>query len=405
MIVYNGIIITPFEVLKNMAIIINGDIISSLQPLTAELIKKISQSNEEIVDAKNGYIMPGFIDIHTHGGVGSRFINSLQEEINNILRFQASHGITSVLATISTAPVDLILKSLGILRNYISSQENGVAGSRIIGIHLEGPFLSAVNKGAQSGNYLLRPDINPYDFIINNADIVKIVTLSPELPGILEMIKELTKTGIVVSGGHDNAIDIEISKAIEAGMKHATHIYCAMSRITKRDGRRYTGMCEASLTDDRLSAEMIADNRHLPPVLVKLIYKCKGPDKLCIVSDSISAAGLTVDEVGRLSNKTGDNECAGIIIEDGVAMLSDRSVYAGSIQTLDNMIKNIVTDAGIPFQDAIRMATYSPAKVISAENFIGSITLGKQADICIMDNEFNVTNTVIKGKLQFIRKK
>jgi N-acetylglucosamine-6-phosphate deacetylase len=212
------------------------------------------------------------------------------------------------------------------------------------------------------------------------------------------MIRALRKAGIVVSGGHDASIDAEIMGAIEAGMTHTTHIYCAMSSLPKRAAIRYAGLCEVAMTDDRLTTEIIADDRHVPPILARMIYRCKGPDRLCLVSDCIRAGGMPPDSGRPITlGKPGEGGQPVIIVGD-IAMLPDRSRYAGSIQSLDRMISNVVRYAGIPIHDAVRMASLTPASVIGLQKEIGSIEAGKRADLCVMDSAFRVRRTICGGE-------
>lgn len=425
-IICNGTLITPFETLEGMEILTNGHLIAQIRPERSRSISGADISSagisgagihgsrmsgtviddeekpeiSEVIDAEGGYIFPGFVDIHTHGALGSSFMETGKEGYNKILGYHVTHGVTSLIATTLTAPVERLKKCIAAARSYMQSEDNGVKGSRVTGMHLEGPYLSVARKGAQMEEHLLVPEKDDYCFITDNADVVRIVTIAPELPGSIQMIRSLTEAGIVVSGGHDDAIDEEIDAAIAAGMSHSTHIYCGMSSLTKRNGIRHTGLSEASLTEDAMSTEMIADNQHLPPRMMKLIYKCKGAEKLCMVSDSIMAAGLP--EGGRFVMSIGvGDEGTPIIVGKRVAMVADGSVYAGSIQMLDEMLRNVVNDVGVPLTEAIKMITMSPAKVIGVENEIGSIMPGKRADFCITDKALKVKKTIIGGKVVF----
>lgn len=182
-------------------------------------------------------------------------------------------------------------------------------------------------------------------------------------------------------------------------MRHCTHIYCAMSTLHKTGLQRRCGLCEYAMTHSEITAEMIADNHHTPPWLAQMIYRCKGADKLCVVSDSIAPGGLYEKE-GMFLLGTGEN-CTQVFVEDGVAVVGDRSCYAGSVQALDNMIRNLVKDADIPLVDAVRMATLTPAEVVGIEPDCGSITVGKRADFCIMDENLEVIETIVEGKTIF----
>jgi N-acetylglucosamine-6-phosphate deacetylase len=211
------------------------------------------------------------------------------------------------------------------------------------------------------------------------------------------MIRDLTEKGIVISGGHDASEPEDVEAAARAGMSHCTHIYCAMSTLHKTNGQRVHGLCEYAMTHDSITAEMIADNHHVPPLLARMIYRAKGPGKVCLVSDAIGPAGLPEsDEIYCLG--TGE-DCTKVRVEDGVAMVEDRSCYAGSIQAMDQMVRNMVFDSNIPLADAVRMATLTPAEVIGIDGQRGSLTVGKRADLCILDKDLQVLQTVIGGKI------
>lgn len=388
--ILRGDVITPYEMRINSGVVIKDGLISEI--ISGSEIPE----DAPVTVVEEGYILPGLVDIHNHGGAGFDYMDSSDYAYSQISMHLASHGVTTALATTITAPIGDIINCLQSFRTYSAHSSQGC---RLVGIHLEGPFLSVQNKGAHPEHYLRTPH-DGYNFILDNADIIKIVTVSPELDGMCDMIYKLRSVGIVVSGGHDNAVDYEIVQAIDAGMTHTTHIYCAMSTLSKRGAKRHVGLCEIAMTDDRLTIEMIADNNHIPPVLAKMIYKCKGADKLCLVSDCIRAGGMAHDEKPLylgLSSEGGQP----IIVEDGVAMLPDKSRFAGSIQSLDSMIRNVVLYAGVPIHDAVRMATLTPATVIGMQKEIGSIEIGKRADLCIMDKDFRILRTILDGQTIF----
>ncbi len=381
-----GNIVTPHEVIPGGVVVISDGLIVEV------LRGSGTPENMPLTDVEDGYIMPGLVDIHNHGGAGFDYMDATAEAFLGISRYLASHGVTTALAATTSASIDAIVACLESFRSY---RAHPGIGCRLAGIHLEGPFLSVKNRGAQSEESLRTPR-DGYGFILRYADAIRIVTVSPELDGMPDMIRDLRKAGIVVSGGHDDAIDSEIVRAIDAGMTHTTHIYCAMSTLPKRGGVRYAGLCEMAMTDGRLSTEMIADDHHIPPVLARMIYRCKGADRLCLVSDCIRAGGMPAD--GRPINLGRPGEGGQpVIIVDGIAMLPDRSRYAGSIQSLDSMIGNVVRHAGVPVADAVKMATLTPAAVIGLQREVGSIEPGKRADICLMDGEFRVLRTISGG--------
>lgn len=387
MIVRNGTVVTPFKLLEKTDIQIENGLVTGLG--------RFEEYSEESVDAAECYVAPGFIDIHLHGGYGGDFMDATTESFEKALEFHAQHGTTSVCPTSVTAPVEQIKKMMAMARLY---REGACVGSRILGVHLEGPYLSVKNKGAQKKEYLKIPSRDGYEFILENRDICKRVTLSPELDGAVEMTKALTEAGIQVSGGHDDGEKNSILSALSAGMNSCTHWYCAMSTATMRNLVRSAGLMEIGLSDDRLCLELLADNHHLPPELVQLAYKCKGADRLCLVSDSLRAAGMHADETLYQLGQDCDEKSQKFRVSDGVAVMEDGTHYAGSIQPISRMVKNLVQDCKIPLTDAVRMATLTPAKLICMEKDLGSIEVGKKADLCILDQDLNVKATYISGK-------
>ena len=386
MIIKNGNLITTDRILYNTDIIIEKEKIKDIGKFDCD---------REIIDATGMYVSPGFIDIHTHGGYGGDFMDATDDSFDKALNFHSDYGITSVLATSVTAPVYQIEKMLAKVREYKNKSDTHC---RVLGAHVEGPYISYKNKGAQHESYLRVPSVDSYDFLLKNADVIKTVTISPELEGAIEMTKILVKNGIVVCGGHDDGTRENILPVIQMGMSHCTHLWCAMSTVAMRDGVRDIGLCELGLIDDRLSVEIIADNHHITPEMVKLIYKCK-PEKMCIVSDSLRAGGMPADNnVLYTLGSIEDENAQKFIASSGVARLPDGSRYAGSIQPLNQMIKNLIFDAKVPVVDAIKSATINPARVIKMDSMIGSLEKGKLADLCIMDSMFNIKSVILNGK-------
>lgn len=280
--IFNCNIIGSERIINDCDIVISNGIIS-------EITKNSSDGD---YDCKGGYVSAGFIDIHTHGGYGSDFMDMNNTAYDNALKFHSDNGTTSVVATSVTSSIDSIIKFLKYSKDYKNGKQDY---AKLLGVHLEGPYLSHKNKGAHKEEYLLNPLKDDYSFIFDYADIIKTVTISPELEGADVMTKELTDRGITVCGGHDDGIYPDFMPAIKNGLKHLTHIYCAMSELRFKNGKRNVGLREYGLTDDNLTAEMIADNKHISPQLAKMILKAKGRDKVCVVSDSLRCAGIKPD--------------------------------------------------------------------------------------------------------------
>ncbi len=361
--------------------------------IISEIGKALECDTDNVIDAEGNYVCPGFVDIHTHGGYGADFMQATNGAFASALGFHTDNGTTTVVPTSCTASKKEIIDFLEYSKRYMADPERRLA--RVVGVHLEGPYLSLRNKGAQNPDYLAVPDVDDYSYMLAYKDIIKTVTISPELSGAQKMASELSSAGITVSGGHDDGIYPEFMGTIDAGMTHLTHLYCAMSELRFKDGVRNVGLREYALVEPRLTAELIADNKHIIKELGMMIYNAKGSDKLCVVSDSLSAAGMPAD--GR-SYKIGAGESAQrIVAADGVAR-TEAGIFAGSITPVSRMVKNL-TEWGIPFVEAVKMGTLIPARVIGEDKRIGSIEVGKLADVCIMDKCFNVKNVIIEGQI------
>ncbi|MBR6720198.1 MAG: N-acetylglucosamine-6-phosphate deacetylase [Clostridia bacterium] len=385
MLIKNGNVITESEILYGFDVLTEGDEIVKIGKDLAGV---------DVIDATGKYVMPGLIDIHTHGGFGGDFSDATEDSYDKALSFHSKNGTTSLLTSSVTAPVEDILKLIDMSRRY-TEKENPVC--RVLGAHIEGPFISVKNKGAQKEEYLRRP-ADGYDFISKNVDVIKTITVSTELPGMVDMIKELKGLGVVVAGGHDDGKEEEIYPAIDAGLSLCTHWYCAMSTARVENGKRSAGLMEIGLTDERLTLELLADNHHIIPELLKMAYKMKGADKLVLVSDCLRAGGQPKDGRVYTLGRENDTEATKFIVDLGVARLLDGTRFAGSITPLGVILKN-VTAEGIPLVDAVKMASITPARVIGVDELYGSIAEGKKADIYIADANLNPKMTIVNGKI------
>lgn len=378
-----GNLILPDEVLYGAKLVCEDGVIS-------QIIPGVAAPDEDLP-----YIAPGYIDIHNHGALGHDYMEAKDEVFELVADYLTAHGVTATQCTTVSAPVEQLKDFLIAYRRYQDGAKEDRC--RYVGVHIEGPYIAPAAKGAHQLDILLTPERDGYRWLLENSDIIGEVTVAPELPGMPAMIADLVRAGIVVSGGHDASEPEDITVAVEQGMSHCTHIYCAMSTLHKTDGQRRHGLCEYAMTHDELTAEMIADNHHVPPLLAKMIHKAKGADRVCLVSDAIGPAGLPESEqLYRLG--TGE-DCTMVRVEDGVAMVEDRSCYAGSVQALDQMVRNMVFDSDIPLVDAVRMASLTPAQVIGIDGQCGSITVGKRADLCLLDGKLNVLKTMIAGRV------
>lgn len=384
--------------IKNAFVVLKDKIAKTNVLVKNERIAEIGDNviGDETLDLEGKYLAPGFVDIHNHGGYGCDYMDNTVEAFEKILRFHSDNGITSAVASTVTAPKETIEKTIAVAREV--AKKKG-AHAKLLGVHLEGPYLSFQNKGAHAPAYLKVPAEDDYGYFLDNADIIKQITISPELEGSVEFTQKLVEKGIVVSLGHDNAILPEFLPVVKAGASNLTHIFCAMSMVVMRNNKRYVGLREYGLIDDNLTAEVIADNHHITPELFKMIYKCKGADGICLISDCLRAGGMKADGTLYSLGKKDDPTSQQFKVADGVAVLADGKTYAGSIQPISQMLRNVVFDGGVPLIEAIKMVTSTPAKIVKADKYIGSIEVGKYADFCVLNKDLRVEKTIIEGKI------
>ncbi len=378
----NGRVILPQEVVMGKAVIIEGSKILGVSE-TASLGSDVEQ-----IDVGGRFISPGLVDIHSHGALGRSFNEPTAEAFETITRENARRGVTSMLATPSTAPISELVDCLEFSRQWLDQPH---AGAQILGVHLEGPYFCMEQRGAQDPANILSPDDGTPDRLLEHHDIIKIMTYAPELPGALELTERLAKLGIVPAAGHSCAKEEEVAAAIRAGLRHIIHIWSAQSTTVREGPWRKPGLLEVSLVYDNLTVEMISDNKHLPPTLMKLAYKCIGPDRLCVISDATSGAGLP--EGSRFTMGHVEYE-----VYDGVGMMFDRSCFAGSTTLVGQMVPILVDIVGIPLVEVIRMASLTPLTVIGCAGQKGSLAAGKDADLAIFEDDFTAWRTMIAGR-------
>jgi N-acetylglucosamine-6-phosphate deacetylase len=378
----NGRVILPGRVVTGQAVIVEGRRIAGIDDLAT------LGSDVQKVDVGGRYVTPGLIDIHTHGGVGHNFNEPTGTAFAAITAENARRGVTSLLATITTAPMADILECLEFSRAWISQPREG---TQVLGVHQEGPYFSLAQAGAQDPANIRTPDDGTPDQLLEYRDIIRILTYAPELPGALELTARLARLGIVPAAGHSSAIDEDVRAAMQAGLRHIIHLWSGQSSTVREGPWRKPGLLEASLVFEGLTAEIIADNRHLPPTLMKLAYKCIGPDRLCAVSDATNGAGLPEGAHFVMGQMSYD-------ILDGVAMLPDRTAFAGSSTLLNQMLPILTDVVGIPLPEAMRMVSLNPARVIGLADRKGSLEAGKDADITIYEDDFTAWRTMIGGQ-------
>jgi len=378
----NGRVILPRDVVTGKAVIVEGDRIVGVADADS------LDADTERIDVEGRTIAPGLIDIHTHGASNHDFSEPTEEGFGAVTSENVTRGVTSLLATISTASIPHMLACLNFSREWMSESREG---SRVLGVHLEGPYFSMEQKGAQDPSNIRTPDDGTADVLLEHHDVITMMTYAPELPGALELTARLIELNILPAAGHSNARDEHVLAAMEVGLRHTIHIWSGQSSTVRVGAWRKPGLLEATLTFDELTAEMITDNKHLPPTLMKLAYKCKGPDRLCVVSDATGGAGLPQ------STRFGEGEME-YVVGDGVAMLLDGTQFAGSTTLLNQMLPILIDIVGVPLVEAVRMATLTPARVVGVDNCKGSLEAGKDADIAIFEDDFVAWRTMIGGE-------
>jgi len=376
------------KIIEDGSILIDGEKIKVAGPE----IESLNDDEFEVVDGKGMCATAAYIDSHIHGGNGYDCNDGTEEALLGMSDFYVQHGIAAYYPSTSSDPLEKIEKAFSVIRKII--QQNAPGTVEILGTHMEGPFINKKHKGCQAESRILEMTDESFEIVKRNADIIKRITIAPEIPINGERIPELIKMGIVVSGGHSDATYLESMEASKAGMTMVTHLHSSMSTIKKEGPYRVSGMLEAALDIDELYTEIIADRKHLPDELMRIAYKCKGPEKLMICSDANRGAGLK--EGGTIF--TCGQEA---IVADGVAMLPDKSSFASSITPIDQMVRNLVYYVGVPLSDALLMASATPAKMMGVFDRKGSIEAGKDADIILLDQSLNVKMTVCRGKIAF----
>ena len=373
--------------IKNGKIIFKDRTIENKILLLSDKIEGIIEETEipencEVIDAEGGYVTPGFIDLHIHGYLGKDVCDANVDSIRTIAGGLVENGVTGFLPTTMTVDMKVIEGALDACREVRNSGE--YYGSTILGVHAEGPFISTSKKGAQDERYILKHNA---DFVKANEDIIKIITLAPEEDKDFAEIKKMAEeTNVVVSMGHTSADYKTAMESTKNGVKHATHLFNAMTPMT----HRAPGVVGAALNSD-VTCELIVDTYHVDPALYEMVYRMKGR-KLCFITDCLPAGGLPEGEYTLGGAK--------IIYKNNLCKLEDGTI-AGSVLKLNKGVWNVYTNTSIPLYECVNCATLNPANAIGVADKKGSIEVGKDADIVILDNEFNVKKTIIGGVVRY----
>lgn len=378
----NAEVITPFHSRKNSTVVIENNKIKEL----IQGKKANFPSDHEIIDLAGKYLIPGLIDLHIHGAGGHDFAKFGAREIDDLTRVLLSHGITGILVTLPPKPKKELIKDVRNFSELISKLRHP---NIICGIHLEGPFLNKKMHGALNPDTFWEPDFEDWCSLFEACrGNLKLMTIAPELPGCLDIIRDASVKGVVTSLGHTEADYENILMAIDNGVSQVTHIYNAMHPVHHRD----PGVLGACYVSDELKVQLIADGIHVHPVTMKFLVKIKSVNGILLVSDAIPAA----------TKPDGKYEFAGqeITIKDSKAFLADGTI-AGSCLTLDRAVKTMVEQVEVPVTGAVRMATLNPARVLRKDDFKGIISVGKDADLVVMNRDLEVEMTILQGEIVY----
>ena len=376
--IINGQILTPQGWLKDGSVLINDGKILEITNSDLAVI------GATVIDAKGMFIVPGFISMHCHGGGGHDFTEGTTEAFKEAAAAHLKHGSTTIFPTLSSTTFENIRLAAATCDQLMAED----ADTTIMGLHIEGPYLNENRTGTQRKEYLKNPDPEEYKALVESTKCIKRWDISPELPGAHDFARYMTSKGILTAITHTEAEYQEIKDAFAAGFTHAAHFYNAMPGFHKRREYKYEGTVESVYLMDDMSVEVIADGVHLPATILKLVYKVKGVEKTCLVTDSLKFAGYTGETINDPN----------YVIENGVCKWADRQTLAGSIATADVLVQTMVKKAGIPLEDAVRMASETPARLTGIADSKGTLEKGKDADIVILDNDVNVRCVFTKGK-------
>ncbi len=386
--IHNGRIITPHGLIPYGTVLITDGLISAV------VEGDLEDDDALLIDAEGQYIAPGFIDIHVHGGGGHDIMDETAEAFLRIAETHARFGTTSMVPTTLSGSKDSMITALEIFDKLQSAENNG---AQLLGMHLEGPYFAMNQKGAQDPKYIRDPDPAEYQEIIDQYKSVLRWSVAPELKGALEMGVALKRKGIIAAIAHTDAIYEEVEKAVACGYSLVTHLYSAMSGVTRKHAYRYAGVIESALLMDELDVELIGDGIHVPAPLLKLVYKIKGPGKIALITDAMRGAAMPEGDTVLGNIHTGLKA----IIEGGVAKLPDRSAFAGSVATTNRLVRTMHELAEVSMLDAVQMASATPARIMGVDDHKGALKPGMDADIVIFNDQVEVSTTMVRGKIVY----
>ncbi len=373
----NGKIFTPDGWLEEGSVLMRDNKILEVTNCDLPII------GAEQIDARGMYIVPGFVCMHAHGGGGRDFSECNEEAFRTAIAAHQKHGATSIFPTVSASPLSEIRKAIAVTEKLMAEQD-----SPVLGLHLEGPYLNPKRASDQFGERLRNPEPEKYKALVESTNCIKRWDASPELPGALEFARYLRSKGIVAAVTHTESEYQTIKEAYEAGFTHTAHFYNGMPGFHKNREYKYEGTVESVYLTDGMTIELIADGHHLPGTILRLAYKLKGVENTCLVTASLAYAAAEGIEVNDPN----------IFIEHGVCKLKGKEMLAGSIATMDVLVRTMV-DAEVPLHDVIRMVTETPARIMGVSDRKGSLQKGMDADVVILDRKLNIRAAWAMGKV------
>ena len=376
-----GRVMTPDRVILDGVVLVDG---AKILEIGSRAAVRFSRDEFEVLDHSRHLLAPGFIDVHIHGALGRDVMEGTTEALEAISRFLAAHGTTSFLATTMTASPIATLRAVEALGRQV---DRPLPGARLLGLHLEGPFINPEKRGAHSARHIRPPSTLILEQLLaRSGHRVKLITLAPEVEGSLELIRFARSRGVVVSLGHSNATLEETVAAIDLGAGNATHLFNAMRSFSHRD----PGILGAVLTTPRMWAELIADGIHVSPAAVDLCLRCKGAERVLLISDAVIATGMPEGQY-RLADLE-------ITLSEGTCRTTEGTL-AGSILTQDQALRNMVRWSGLPVHAVLGMLTRNPAQSLGIADSKGTLAAGKDADMVLLDQDLRVHTTIVRGEV------
>lgn len=375
--IVNGHILTPQGWLDNGSLIIEDNTIKAVSNSDLHI------EGAEIIDAKGCHVVPGGIEMHVHGGGGRDFMEGSEEAFRVAINAHMKHGTTSIFPTLSSSTVPMIEAACETCDKLMKEKD-----SPVLGLHLEGPYFNPKQAGAQIPEWIKPPVAKEYEPLMEKHSCIKRWDEAPELPGSVEFIKACRKHNVLPAIAHTRATYEDVVAGYKAGMTHATHFYNAMPVVYKEHEFKVPGTVESIYSLPDMTVEVIADGIHVPPIMLRVVYQIKGVERTALITDSLACAASDGDVAFDPR----------VILEDGVCKLADRSALAGSIATMDRLVRTCVLKAQIPMEDACRMASETPARIMGVLDRKGTLEDGKDADIMMFDKDINLTYVMQMGR-------